>query len=54
MIPSGDDLDELRGLLESGKLNPVVDKTYSFEEAVDALVYLSRGRARGKVVIQVK
>ena len=54
MIPSGDDLDELRGLVESGKLNPVVDKIYSLEDAIDALVYLNTGRARGKVVIQVK
>jgi NADPH:quinone reductase-like Zn-dependent oxidoreductase len=48
-----EDLETLRGLLESGKVRPVVDRTFPLEEVSDAIRYLRAGRARGKVVITV-
>jgi len=45
------DLVILKGLLESGKVSPVIDKQYSFRDAAEALRYLEDGHARGKVVI---
>jgi NADPH:quinone reductase-like Zn-dependent oxidoreductase len=51
--PSTDDLAVLRELLESGKINPVVDRTYPLSEAPEAIRYLETGHARGKVVITV-
>jgi len=45
------DLEFLSGLLASGALKPVIDKTYKFSEAPEAMRYLETGRARGKVVI---
>lgn len=46
-----DDLDYLRGLLESGAVKVVIDRTYEFSEVPQAIRYLETGRARGKVVI---
>jgi NADPH:quinone reductase-like Zn-dependent oxidoreductase len=48
------DLNFLRGLIESGKVKPVIDRSYPLREAVDALRYYEEGHARGKVVISVQ
>ncbi len=46
-----DDLLYLRDLIESGKLRPVIDRTYPFSEAREAVRYVGTGQARAKVVI---
>jgi NADPH:quinone reductase-like Zn-dependent oxidoreductase len=43
--------DILKGLIEAGKIKPVIDRTYSLGETRDAIVYLEEGHARGKIVI---
>jgi NADPH:quinone reductase-like Zn-dependent oxidoreductase len=48
-----DDLLALKELIEAGKVTPVVDRTYPLVEAPDAIRYLERGHAAGKVVITV-
>jgi NADPH:quinone reductase-like Zn-dependent oxidoreductase len=48
-----DDLVALAGLLESGKVTPVIDRTYPLAEVPDAIAYLERGHARGKVVVDL-
>jgi NADPH:quinone reductase-like Zn-dependent oxidoreductase len=45
------DLDVLSALAVSGQIVPVVDRTYSLSEAADAIAYLERGHAKGKVVV---
>jgi len=50
---SKEDLLVLRQLIEDGKLTPVIDLTFAFGEAAEALRYLEAGHARGKVVITV-
>jgi NADPH:quinone reductase-like Zn-dependent oxidoreductase len=45
------DLRVLTELIETGKLTPVVDRTYPLSEAPEAIRYVSSGLARGKVVI---
>jgi NADPH:quinone reductase-like Zn-dependent oxidoreductase len=47
------DLSFLGGLMQAGKLTPVVDRTYPLSETAEAIRYLETGRARGKVVITV-
>ncbi len=47
------DLLVLKELIESGKVTPVIDRTYPLREAPDAIRYLEDGHARGKVVIKV-
>jgi alcohol dehydrogenase len=53
MRPSGSQLAELAGLVESGTLRIVVDRVFPFEQALEALAYLESGRAKGKVVVRV-
>src|ERR1043166_1052147 len=48
-----DDFGVLRDLMQSGKLNPVIDRTYKLEQTVDAVRYMEEGHARGKVVVTV-
>src|SRR6202162_2706564 len=47
------DLDFLKGLLEAGKVMPVIDRRYKLRDAADALRYLAKGHAQGKVVLTV-
>jgi len=47
------DLVIIKELLESGKVTPVIDRTYSLREVPAAIRYLEKGRAQGKVVITV-
>jgi NADPH:quinone reductase-like Zn-dependent oxidoreductase len=51
---SRDDLQVLKDLIEAGKLTPVIDRTYPLRETPEALRYLEKGHARGKVVITVR
>jgi NADPH:quinone reductase-like Zn-dependent oxidoreductase len=52
-IPNNEDLATLKELIESGKVIPVVDRTYPLIEVPEALRYLEKGHARGKVAITV-
>lgn len=47
------DLLALSELIEAGAVTPVVDRTYPLIEAADAIRYLERGHAAGKVVVTV-
>ena len=48
-----EDLIVLKELIESGKVTPVIDRTYPLAEVPEAIRYLEEGHARGKVVISV-
>lgn len=50
---NGNDLDVLRELIEAGKVTPVIDRGYPFDQIPAALGYAAQGHARGKVVITV-
>ena len=45
------DLEELHGLVEAGRVTPVIDRTFPLSEAPEAIRYMRNGHARGKVVI---
>jgi NADPH:quinone reductase-like Zn-dependent oxidoreductase len=51
--PNHEDLLVLKELIESGKVTPVIDRTYPLAEVPEAIRYLEEGHARGKVVITV-
>lgn len=48
-----DDLAVLVELLETGKVTPVIDRTYPLSDVAEAIRYLEAGHARGKVAITV-
>jgi NADPH:quinone reductase-like Zn-dependent oxidoreductase len=52
--PDGGQLAHLGELLRAERIRPVIDKVFPFEQAREALAYLAQGRAKGKVVIQVR
>lgn len=52
-ITKADDLATLAGLVESGRVAPVIDRSYPLAEAADAIRRLHNGRAMGKLVIAV-
>jgi NADPH:quinone reductase-like Zn-dependent oxidoreductase len=51
--PTRDDLFVLKGLVEAGKVRPVIDRSYPLTEVADAIRYVEAGHARGKVVVIV-
>ena len=51
--PNIEDLEFIIKLVEDGKVIPVIDKRYDLHETAKAVEYLSKGHARGKVVINV-
>jgi NADPH:quinone reductase-like Zn-dependent oxidoreductase len=52
--PDGGQLAELGELLKAGRIRPVIDKVFPFKQAKEALAYLEQGRAKGKVVVQMR
>jgi NADPH:quinone reductase-like Zn-dependent oxidoreductase len=48
-----DDLVALKGLVEAGKVTPVIDRTYALTEAPMAIGHVAAGHARGTVVLTV-
>ena len=54
MSPNGEQLKKIAKLYESGEIKPIIDKTYNFSEAIQALEYLSKGHARGKVIVKIR
>jgi len=50
---NADDLIVLTELIESGKVTPVIDRTYPLSETPAAIRYMEEGHARGKVVVTV-
>jgi NADPH:quinone reductase-like Zn-dependent oxidoreductase len=48
-----EDLIVLTGMIEAGKVTPVIDRQYPLAQAPKAIRYLLEGHARGKIVITV-
>jgi NADPH:quinone reductase-like Zn-dependent oxidoreductase len=48
------DLIVIKEFLESGKVTPVIDRTYPLSNVSEAIEYLEEGHARGKVIVTVE
>jgi NADPH:quinone reductase-like Zn-dependent oxidoreductase len=48
---NAEDLVFMKGLIEAGKIVPVIDRTFPLSEAAEAFQYYSDGRSKGKVVL---
>jgi NADPH:quinone reductase-like Zn-dependent oxidoreductase len=53
VVKPNKDLDFLTGLMESGTVKSIIDKTFSLDNIVSALKYYNERHASGKVVITV-
>jgi NADPH:quinone reductase-like Zn-dependent oxidoreductase len=51
MKPNKENLTYVKELIEAGKVNPVIDKSYPLSELPEAFRYYAKGRSRGKVVV---
>jgi NADPH:quinone reductase-like Zn-dependent oxidoreductase len=54
MRASGVQLTEITSLIDQGVIRPVVEKVFPFESTQDALDFVEKGRAKGKVVVKVR
>ncbi|MGE6537836.1 NADP-dependent oxidoreductase [Bacillus luti] len=54
MKPSGDQLRIIANYIESGKIKPVIDRVFPFEDAQKAMEYSESGRAKGKIIVKMK
>lgn len=52
-VPTSQDLAALKQIIESGKLTPLVDRTYPLHEAAQALRHVGEGHARGTTVLTI-
>lgn len=51
MRANGSQLGELAELYDSGRLRPVLDRTFPFDDLPVAMAHVEQGRANGKVVV---
>lgn len=54
MKPSGDQLHIIANYIEVGKIKPVIDRVFPFEDAQKAMEYSKAGRAKGKIIVKIK
>jgi NADPH:quinone reductase-like Zn-dependent oxidoreductase len=52
--PNIKDLGFVKELLEAGKVVPVIDRCYPLSRGIEAVRYLVKGHAKGKVVISME
>ena len=50
---SRDDLSTLRDMIEAGKVQPAIDRTYPLSETAEAMRYLGTGHAKAKIVLKI-
>ncbi|QXG44961.1 NADP-dependent oxidoreductase [Pseudomonas viridiflava] len=54
MRANGAQLKEITRLIEAGIIKPILDRTFAFQQTAEALAYVEQGRAKGKVVVQLR
>jgi NADPH:quinone reductase-like Zn-dependent oxidoreductase len=54
MRANGDQLREITALIDAQVVHPVMDRVFPFESTREAMAYLEKGRAKGKVVVKVR
>ncbi|WP_400247651.1 NADP-dependent oxidoreductase [Niallia sp. JL1B1071] len=54
MKPSGEQLRTIANYIEAGKIKPIIDRVYPFENAQEAMEYAETGRAKGKIIVKIR
>lgn len=54
MKPSGEQLRKIANFIETGKIKPIIDRVFPFEDARKAMEYAESGRAKGKIILKVR
>ncbi|MBM7652513.1 NADP-dependent oxidoreductase [Neobacillus cucumis] len=54
MKPSGEQLRIITSFIETGKIKPIIDRVFPFENAQKAMEYAETGRAKGKIILKIK
>ena len=54
MRANGEQLSKITALIESGVIRLVMDRVFPFESTNEAIAYVEKGRAKGKVVVKVR
>ncbi|KAA0547605.1 NAD(P)-dependent alcohol dehydrogenase [Bacillus sp. BGMRC 2118] len=52
--PNDKDLDFLKGLVEEGRVRPIIEKCYPLDQIVKAHQHIESGRTKGKIVLKVR
>lgn len=54
MRANGEQLNQIRSLIEAGIIRPVMDRVFPFDATHEALAYIETGRSKGKVVVKLR
>ncbi len=54
MKANGEQLREIGRLIDCGVIRAIVDRVFPFESTNEAMAYVEKGRAKGKVVVKVR
>jgi NADPH:quinone reductase-like Zn-dependent oxidoreductase len=54
MRANGAQLSQITSLIDQGVIRPVVERVFPFESTQEAVDYVEKGRAKGKVVVKVR
>lgn len=54
MRANGEQLSKITSLIDDGIIRPVVDRVFPFAATPEALAYVEKGRAKGKVVVGLR
>lgn len=54
MKPSGEQLRIIANFIETGKIKPIIDRVFPFEDAQNAMEYAESGRAKGKIILKIR
>ncbi|MGG3560504.1 NADP-dependent oxidoreductase [Neobacillus rhizosphaerae] len=54
MKPSGEQLRIIANFIETGKIKPIIDRVFPFEDAQKAMEYAESGRAKGKIIVKIR
>jgi alcohol dehydrogenase len=54
MKPSGEQLRKIANFIETGKIKPIIDRVFPFDDAQKAMEYAESGRAKGKIILKIR